>query len=377
MKEEELMDDKQIIVKIPPSPANHNTQLHRIGPFPPHEFCCSFPHFPYLYCMPLTDQFGRRHDYLRISLVDKCNLRCTYCMPENIRFLPQSHLMTREEIQAFARLFVEELGVKKIRITGGEPLLRQDAGAILDDLGQLNVRLGMTTNAILLADHFERLKRIGLTSLNISLDTLQRERFRVMTRRDQFEVVHRNILRALDEGFRVKVNAVVMRGQNEDELVDFVRWTRDLPVHIRFIEFMPFDGNAWKWDLVVGHQEMLGMIQEEFEVEKLKDGPHSTAKAYQARGHAGTFAVISTITEAFCSSCNRIRLTAEGKLRNCLFSRSETDLLTPYRQGEDIRPLIVEAIHNKHARLGGLPEFQDEERIQSEISQRAMVKIGG
>lgn len=327
--------------------------------------------------MALMDRFGRRHDYLRISLVDKCNLRCTYCMPENIRFLPQKALMSRDEIQTLARIFVEEMGVQKIRITGGEPLLRSDAAEIMRDLAGLGARLGITTNALLLADFWEVFREIGLHSLNISLDTLQRERFKVLTRRDQFEIVHANILKALDLDFRVKVNVVVMRGQNEDELVDFVAWTKDLPLHIRFIEFMPFDGNEWQWGKVFGYREMIAKIEEKYEVEKLKDGPNSTAKAYRAKDHAGTFAVISTVTEAFCSSCNRIRLTAEGKLRNCLFSRNETDLLSVLRAGEDVRPLIRQSILDKHARLGGLPEFEDEDQVRAEISKRAMVKIGG
>jgi len=168
-----------------------------------------------------------------------------------------------------------------------------------------------------------------------------------------------------------------MRGFNEDELIDFVELGRDRDLHIRFIEFMPFDGNHWNWEKVLPFGDMLSRIGEQYPFLKLEDAPNSTAKAFQVNGFKGTFSVISTITDSFCSSCNRIRLTADGKLRNCLFSGAETDLLSALRAGEEIRPLIRSSIASKHKELGGLPEFQNKDDLQQALSGRAMVKIGG
>lgn len=327
--------------------------------------------------MVLQDGLGRVHDYLRISLVDRCNLRCTYCMPEHVRFLPMARLMQREEILAIARLFAEDYGLRRIRLTGGEPLLRKDAAGIIADLAGLGLDMAITTNAVYLDKHLQGLQAAGMRSLNISLDTLRRDRFRDITLRDEFERVWENIQLARAAGFRVKLNVVVKRGMNVDEILDFVALTEARDLHVRFIEFMPFDGNAWHWESVVGYRELLAAVEARYRVDKLVDKPQATTKAYRVRGFGGSFAFISTVTDAFCSSCNRIRLTAEGKLRNCLFSKDEVDLLGPWRAGEDIRPLIEGSIRAKHARLGGLPEFQNESELKDRLSGRAMVKIGG
>jgi GTP 3',8-cyclase len=324
----------------------------------------------------LLDRFGRVHDYLRISLVDKCNLRCTYCMPENVRFLPQSQLMTADEILALAEVFVS-LGVKKIRLTGGEPLLRKDFGAIVRRLGQLPVELALSTNAILLHEALDDLQAAGLCSINVSLDSLDAKRFEAMTLRDQYDQVQANIEMALQRGLRIKLNMVVMRGVNHDELPAFVGLTRHQGLHVRFIEFMPFDGNRWEWDKVYGQEEILRDLAGHYAFDKLDDGPNSTSRAYQVAGFHGTFAVISTVTAPFCEGCNRIRLTAEGKLRNCLFAREELDLLTVLRTGGDVRPLIRAGILAKAEQLGGLPDFQDRDALERALSARAMVKIGG
>lgn len=325
----------------------------------------------------LIDRFGRVHDYLRISLVDKCNLRCTYCMPENVRFLPKSQLFSDAELIDVARIFVEDLGIKKIRLTGGEPLVRQNADAIIRTIGQLPVKLSITTNGLLLDRFFDVFEDVGMRSITVSLDSLDPQRFAEITRRDVFPQVYGNIRKALDRGFRVKLNMVVVRGMNDDELADFVELTKTEDMHVRFIEFMPFDGNRWDWNSVYTYREMLERLQAQFAIHKLNDKPNSTSKAWQVEGYKGTFAVISTVTEAFCAGCNRIRLTADGKIRNCLFARDETDVLTAYRAGEDIRTLIRASILAKHEKLGGLPEFQDEEAIRGSLSDRAMVKIGG
>jgi cyclic pyranopterin phosphate synthase len=327
----------------------------------------------------LTDLHNRIHRSLRISIVDKCDLRCTYCMPEDQHFLKREELMTREEIATIARLFVERYGITKIRLTGGEPLVRPDAVDIVRDMAALPVKLGLTTNALSLHKHLDGLIDAGLQSVNISLDTFDAERFRKIARRDGFDRVHANILRAIERGLRVKVNMVVMRGINEDELLRFVELTREHPVHVRFIEFMPFAGNHWGRERVYTYAEMLGHIGSVHSFEKLNDDPHSTAKAYRVPGWPGTFAVISTVTEPFCGNCDRLRITAEGKMRNCLFSREETDLLSALRRGEDIAPLIEANVLAKHAMLGGLPPFKPEsqEEVLHDLSERPMVSIGG
>ncbi|MBL7984123.1 MAG: GTP 3',8-cyclase MoaA [Flavobacteriales bacterium] len=327
----------------------------------------------------LTDRHSRTHRSLRISIVDKCDLRCTYCMPEDQHFLKREELMTREEMARIAKLFVERYGISKIRLTGGEPLVRPDAVDIVRDMAQLGVSLGLTTNAMTLDRHLDALMEAGLKNINISLDTFDAERFKKITRRDGFDKVHGNILLALERGLRVKVNMVVMRGVNDDELLRFVELTRDHPVHVRFIEFMPFAGNHWGRERVYTYGEMLGHIGSVHSFEKLDDAPHSTAKAYRVPGWPGTFAVISTVTEPFCGDCDRLRLTAEGKMRNCLFTREETDLLSALRRGEDIAPLIEANVLAKHAMLGGLPPFKPEsqEEVLHDLSARPMVSIGG
>jgi len=329
--------------------------------------------------VPLTDRHSRIHRSLRISIVDKCDLRCTYCMPEDQHFLKREELMTREEIATVARLFVERYGIIKIRLTGGEPLVRPDVVDIVRDMAALPVKLGLTTNALSLHKHLDALIDAGLKSVNISLDTFDAERFRKIARRDGFDTVYANILLALKRGLRVKVNMVVMRGVNDDELLRFVELTREHPVHVRFIEFMPFAGNHWGRERVYTYAEMLGHIGSVHSFEKLNDDPHSTAKAYRVPGWPGTFAVISTVTEPFCGNCDRLRITAEGKMRNCLFSREETDLLSALRRGEDIAPLIEANVLAKHAMLGGLPQFKPEkqEEVLHDLSVRPMVSIGG
>ncbi len=329
--------------------------------------------------MELTDRHSRIHRSLRISIVDKCDLRCTYCMPEDQHFLKREELMSRTEIATIARLFVERYGITKIRLTGGEPLVRPDVVDLVRDMAALPVKLGLTTNALSLHKNLDGLIDAGLKSVNISLDTFDAERFRKITRRDGFDTVHANILLALQKGLRVKVNMVVMRGINDDELLRFVELTRHQDIHVRFIEFMPFAGNGWGRERVYTYAEMLGHIGSVHSFEKLNDDPHSTAKAYRVSDWPGTFAVISTVTEPFCGNCDRLRITAEGKMRNCLFSREETDLLSALRSGEDIAPLIEANVLAKHAMLGGLPPFKPEsqEEVLHDLSERPMVSIGG
>src|SRR5574339_417652 len=219
----------------------------------------------------LRDKYNRLHNYLRISLTDNCNLRCFYCMPEEeYDFTPASRLMQPHEIETLAKIFVEN-GVNKIRLTGGEPLVRKDAGEIIRALSKLPVKLTITTNGSRLHEFADILDESGVHSLNISLDTLQPEKFQLMTRRNQFEKIYDNIQLLLKRNFHVKVNMVVMKGLNDNELIDFVQWTKDQPVHVRFIEFMPFTGNWWTSNKVFTMQQMLEVIHQKYEVTRLQD----------------------------------------------------------------------------------------------------------
>ena len=325
----------------------------------------------------IVDKFNRVHDYLRISLTDNCDLRCFYCMPEeDYLFTPNQQLMQADEIEAIAKAYVQE-GVKKIRLTGGEPLVRKDFADILRRLGKLNVEITMTTNGTRLHEFVEVIKNSGIKSLNISLDTLQKDRFILMTKRDKQEQVMRNIQLMLDNDINVKVNVVAMKGVNDEEIIDFVKWTKDTPVHIRFIEFMPFDRNKWNSDKVITLQQILDKVSTQFEIEPLSRLPHETAKKFKVPGHAGTFAVISTMSAPFCGDCNRIRLTADGKMKNCLFSQSETDILGAYRKGEDIKPLIYQNISEKKEALGGQFTIDMEKIETTALHNRTMISIGG
>lgn len=325
----------------------------------------------------ILDSYNRIHNYLRISLTDNCNLRCFYCMPEeDYNFTPASRLMQKEEIETLARTFVAQ-GVNKIRLTGGEPLVRKDAADIILCLSKLPVQLTLTTNGTRLHQFVDVLQQAGVRSLNISLDTLQADKFQLITRRDQFALVWNNIQLLLRKGFHVKVNVVVMNGLNDGEINDFVAWTKDTLVHVRFIEFMPFSGNRWTSNKVVTLQQILGAIAEKFDFIPLKGDAHDTAKKFMVPGHAGTFAVISTMSAHFCGDCNRMRLTADGKLKNCLFSKGETDLLTPLRQGEEVLPLIHQNIQSKARQLGGQLTTDFENLHVEEVQNRSMITIGG
>lgn len=328
----------------------------------------------------LIDRFGRRHDYLRISLTERCNLRCVYCMPaEGIMLRPREQFMRAEEVIVMARMFTD-LGVKKIRLTGGEPLVRKDAAQIITELGRLPVELAITTNGVLVDQFVDVFKEAGLRSVNVSLDSLRPERMQAISRRDPFARTTANIRLLQDAGFHVKVNMVVMRGVNDDEVSDFMAWSRNEPVHVRFIEFMPFDGNRWDWSKGVSGEEILARATERFGAtgyERLTDRPNDTARNYRLQGGQGTFAVISSVTNPFCDSCNRIRLTADGKLKNCLFSQSETDLLTVLRSGGDIKDLIIGSVLNKKAVRGGMDSFEQLADPVRHGANRSMVAIGG
>ncbi|CAJ0943533.1 unnamed protein product [Ranitomeya imitator] len=323
----------------------------------------------------LTDSFGRQHSYLRISLTEKCNLRCQYCMPEEgVKLTPKSDLLSAPEILALAKLFVQE-GVDKIRLTGGEPLIRPDVVDIIAQLKKLEglKTIALTTNGTNLARLLPKLKDAGLDVLNISLDTLVPAKFEFIVRRKGFHKVVEGIHRAVELGYNpVKVNCVVMRGLNEDELLDFVALTEKQPLEVRFIEYMPFDGNKWNFRKMVSYQEMLDTIRQKWpELEKVPTVLESTSKAYRVPRFQGQIGFITSMSDHFCGSCNRLRITADGNLKVCLFGNSEVSLRDCLRSGaseEELVQIIGAAVGRKKKQHAGMFSI-------SQMKNRPMILI--
>lgn len=327
----------------------------------------------------LTDTFGRNHTYLRISLTERCNLRCTYCMPnDGITLTPKEHLMTVDEIFTIAQEFVT-LGVTKIRLTGGEPMVRKDFPEILEKLASLPIELGITTNGILAERFLPLLKKNNIKTITISIDSLDQDKFQQITRRNEFERVWKTIELFEKEGFIVKLNIVLIKKFNDNEIIDFINLTKNRNLIIRFIEFMPFDGNQWNMDKLVTHQEVLNVVNYTFplQVERLKDAPNDTSRNYKIEGFSGSFSIISSVSNPFCDTCNRIRLTADGKLKNCLFSGNEFSLLKPLRAHQPIQTVIKKALDDKFATRGGMDTPDKLQNPDLHSNNRSMIAIGG
>jgi GTP 3',8-cyclase len=299
----------------------------------------------------LIDSYGRTADDLRISVTDRCNFRCVYCMPaEGVRWLAREDVLRFEEIHRLTRLFVRRYGVRTIRLTGGEPLVRVKIEELVGMIGELDPDLDitMTTNGVLLARKAEALRRAGLKRVNVSLDTLHIDRFQDIARRQAFDKVMEGLRAAEEVGLSpIKLNMVVMKGQNDDEVVDFARLARDKGYEVRFIEFMPLDGEGrWTNDAVVPSRRIQERIEDEFPLVPRPSTRPGPAVSYGFQdGAPGGVGFISSVSQAFCTTCNRVRLTAEGGLRTCLFSLQETPLREPMRQGasDDTLAAIIES----------------------------------
>lgn len=328
----------------------------------------------------LIDTFGREHTYLRISLTERCNLRCTYCMPvAGIQLSPKSHIMTCEEIYTIAKEFVAH-GVTKIRLTGGEPLVRKDASLIMEKLALLPVELAITTNGVIVDKFIDQFKKCGIQKVNVSLDSLNSHKNNAITRRDYFTKVYNNIKLLVKKGFDVKVNCVLIKGFNDNEIIDFIELTKKQSLQVQFIEFMPFDGNKWNMDKLVSFESILKRVYSQYDTQSVircYDMPNDTAKNYQVKGYQGSFAIISSVTNPFCDSCNRIRLTANGQIKNCLFSTSESDILTPLRNGEAIAPIIEKVVYSKKKVRNGMNTIEKFKNISIHNKNRSMITIGG
>ena len=251
---------------------------------------------------------------------------------------------------------------------------------ILKKLSSLGVELSITTNAVLVHKYIDALKESGIKSINVSLDTLNQEKFSQITRRNEFERVYQNILLLIREGFQVKINSVLIKDFNEDEIIDFIELTKKYPVTIRFIEFMPFNGNKWDLSKLVSYAQIMDIVHAHYSkasIKRIQDAPNDTSKNYKVMGHQGSFSVISSVTNPFCDSCNRIRLTANGRLKNCLFSDGEEDLLTPLRNGKEIEPIIYRLIQGKKKIRNGMETIESFQEPKSHNQNRSMIAIGG
>ncbi|MCE2531930.1 MAG: GTP 3',8-cyclase MoaA [Acidimicrobiia bacterium] len=302
----------------------------------------------------LVDTFGRVHRDLRISVTDRCNFRCTYCMPpEGLEWLPRSELLTFEEIERVARLLVERFGVHSIRLTGGEPTVRARLADLVAMLTPLGTDLALTTNGATLALLAEDLAAAGLKRINISLDSLRADRFRELALRDDLHRVLDGVDAALAAGLDpVKVNVVVMRGQNDDEILDFAEYGRRKGVEVRFIEYMPLDAEeGWRAGSVVALAEITERIGAVHPFEAHRQGSEPASRFRYLDGK-GFFGVVASVTQSFCGSCDRIRLTADGQFRNCLFGLKEYDLRGPLRSGagdDELADIVRGAVGDKWA----------------------------
>jgi cyclic pyranopterin phosphate synthase len=325
----------------------------------------------------LTDSFDRKMDYLRISVTDRCNFRCQYCMPEDIEFQDKSHILTLEEILTFAEACLQ-LGVTKVRVTGGEPLVRRNVVWLVGQLKELGFReVTMTTNGFLLEENLDGLVEARLDRINISLDTLKPEKFAFITRRNHFQKVWDAIMAALETPLSpVKVNAVAMRGVNDDEIAEMAKLTLEYPLHVRFIELMPLngdtDGSRFR-SLFISGKEILERAQKELgdltEVEP--DDPAAPADEFRFEGAPGTFGVITPVSEPFCARCSRLRLTADGKIHPCLLTDLDVSVKEAIRSPDPI-PMIHEVLWHT-ARIKPVAGLT----LPEESRRRTMSQIGG
>ncbi|QNO15115.1 GTP 3',8-cyclase MoaA [Alkalicella caledoniensis] len=325
--------------------------------------------------MELMDSTGRKIDYLRISLIDRCNLRCSYCMPpQGVDLFGHDKVMTYEELAVVVK-GVSELGISSIRLTGGEPLIRKGLipfVKLISSMEGIN-DISLTTNGVMLEEMAKSLKNAGVNRLNISLDTLKREKYKKITGKDCLDLVLKGIDKSIELGFEpIKINTVLLKDENVDEILDFVHMTLQKPIHIRFIEMMPLGKSTDNWKhSYIPWTYPLEVIKEKYEVEGVH-GPtgKGPAKYFKLPNSKGTFGVISAVSEHFCANCNRLRLTSDGKLKTCLFGKGEVDLRKVIQTGtvQDVKRAIVEAVKNK-------PLGHD---INSDTTtHRSMWQIGG
>jgi molybdenum cofactor biosynthesis protein A len=328
----------------------------------------------------LFDNHGRPLNYLRLAVTDRCNLRCFYCMPEEgIRYMPKKELLSFEEILKLVSLLAT-MGISKIRLTGGEPFVRNDLMNLIRRLVEIpGVRdLHLTTNGILTLPHIPELKRLGIASVNLSLDTLDKKRFQIITRRDEFDNTYKTLMSLLDHQIPVKINAVVMEGKNIEDIIPLIELTRNNNITLRFIEEMPFNGEgnhypALRWN----HKRILQYIQAHFSgLQKITDPQNSTAYHYQISGYKGTLGIIAAFSRTFCGTCNRLRVTAQGTLKTCLYDDGVLNIKDLLRSGmpeTELRLKLMDAFLHR-PKNGFEAESQRSDHRQAHES---MSTIGG
>ena len=328
----------------------------------------------------ITDNHGRRVNYLRLAVTDKCNLRCFYCMPaKGLDWIEKKELMTYDEMLSICSLLID-MGIEKIRITGGEPFVRKDLMQFLAALSKEKGlhQLTITTNGILTEPHIPELKKIGIKSVNLSMDTTDRVRFSSITRRDELPAVLKTLDSLLSHNIDTKINTVVMDGKNIEDIIPLAMLTKDLPVSVRFIEEMPFNGDAshhpgWLWN----HAKILETIKEKFPgIKKIKDPPFSTSYNYHIPGHKGNIGIIAAYTRSFCGTCNRIRITPLGELKTCLYDNGVLNIKKLIREGcseDDIKNILLNTF--SHRPKDGF----EAERMRKEKNpvHESMATIGG
>ncbi|NKI32303.1 GTP 3',8-cyclase MoaA [Croceivirga thetidis] len=327
----------------------------------------------------LVDNHGRKINYLRLAVTDRCNLRCNYCMPaEGINFAKREELLTTLELKQVAKVLVE-MGIEKIRLTGGEPFVRKDIMDLLAFLSHLEglKDISITTNATLIGKHLDELKQLGIKNINVSLDAIKKETFEHITRRNSYEIVRENLFRLLNEDFNVRVNFIVLQGQNEQDIIPILNEFKDYPVGIRFLEEMPFNGGTKSfgsihWD----HKKILEYITDYFpNYQKLDSPKTSTSVNYKIDGHQGTFGIIPSFSRTFCGSCNRLRVTAKGDVITCLYGKPKTNLREIIRGNDsfDKIKMEVERVIGERAKTG----FEAQKEHENKVFESSMTSIGG
>ena len=325
----------------------------------------------------LTDNFGRPISYLRLAVTDRCNLRCFYCMPEEgINYLPKKELLTYEEMERLISV-AAELGIRKVRITGGEPFVRRDMMSFLERIRNIErlEELHITTNGVFTASYIDQLKAINISSVNLSLDTLDPDRFLTITRRDEFSKVMRTFHLLMETEIPLKLNMVVMDGKNTDDILPMAELTRKLPVSVRYIEEMPFNGSGTYKSLTWDHTRILATLRKVYpDLIKIEDPENSTASHYKIPGASGNIGIIAAYTRTFCGTCNRIRVTSQGLLKTCLYDKGALDVKSILRStssNDVLKEQLVKALHSRYKDGWAAEAARSEERHES------MSTIGG
>ncbi|MES2795006.1 MAG: GTP 3',8-cyclase MoaA [Bacteroidota bacterium] len=327
--------------------------------------------------MPIIDQHNRPINYLRLAVTDRCNLRCSYCMPEHgMKFLHKSALLSFEEMLRLCEIMAK-MGVNKVRITGGEPFVRNNLMDFLWKLSDIEgiTEIALTTNGVLTEQYLKDLKALGIKTVNLSLDTLDKKRFFDITKRDEYDKVMSTLYRMIEQDFEVKINAVVMEGQNTEDILSLTEFTKNNPVSVRFIEEMPFNGigahsAVLNWD----YMKILEEIKSQYPtIQKVKDSAFSTSYNYQIPNHQGSIGIIAAYSRTFCGTCNRIRITAQGELKTCLYQHkglSIRDLIRSGLSNEAIEAILYESIQKR-------PKDGYEAESLGPVISESMSAIGG